>query len=477
MGERFATTGPGPGGPVPSRCWRCWPPWSRRPGPSRPRRRGGRVSVVVAGGFVVALAGSSWLFHQTFVAMLAGGRQPAWSVLVQVALVFVGFVALSYDPRLGTALLAGLFGAMFAVNLWAMRKARGNRAAVDAQEAAAEQVRVEERQQAVAERPPHDSRPAVDVGAVLDTARRAVWQRWLAWLVAGGAVAGAAALLTDSGPAVFMVLFLTGAILLWVGRAAWSVGLARRDFRAARTPPERAWVVLLHDPTPRMIRPLLGVWTEEPVVRASVFPRPDVVFRCDDDLDDLLSHQGEVAVHEAWVDTSRPRHPWCPVGGRRRGRRAPAPAGVPRSLVLLLAHPRRASWPAEPAPLGAARSGRPARRLGVPGVPGPRAGEPAAVAGRRPRGARGAGAAPRVRLRRSCGGRWPSRGRRRRRGCRRTRRGRPRCRCRPAAAANRSRIVLTIEVTGWFSANAAHRAGHGSVGTKAELMNGRKISG
>lgn len=185
-----------------------------------------------------------------------------------------------------------------------MRKARGNRAAVDAQEAAAEQVRAEERQQAVPEPAPHDSRPAVDVGAVLDTAWRAVWQRWLAWLVAGAAVAGAAALLTDSGPAVFMVLFLTGAILLWVGRAAWSVGLARRDFRAARTPPGRAWVVLLHDPTPRMIRPLLGVWTEEPVVRASVYPQPDVVFRCDDDLDDLLSHQGEVAVHEAWVDTS-----------------------------------------------------------------------------------------------------------------------------------------------------------------------------
>ena len=311
--------------------------------------------VVVAGGFVVALAGSSWLFHQTFVAMLAGGRQPAWSVLVQVALVLVGFVALSYDPRLGTALLAGLFGAMFAVNLWAMRKARGNRAAVDAQEAAAEQVRVEERQQAVAERPPHDSRPAVDVGAVLDTAWRAVWQRWLAWLVAGAAVAGAAALLTDSGPAVFMVLFLTGAILLWVGRAAWSVGLARRDFRAARTPPERAWVVLLHDPTPRMIRPLLGVWTEEPVVRASVFPRPDVVFRCDDDLDDLLSHQGEVAVHEAWVDTSG--------RGIRGARWVAADAGValPHRRAFLgrwfFSSLTRAERPGLPSPLRSARPG------------------------------------------------------------------------------------------------------------------------
>ena len=38
-------------------------------------------------------------------------------------------------------------------------------------------------------------------------------------------------------------------------------------------------------------------------------------------------------------------------------------------------------------------------------------------------------------------------------------------------------MVLTIEVTGWCSAN--HRTGPGmpEVGTNAELMNGRKISG
>ena len=35
----------------------------------------------------------------------------------------------------------------------------------------------------------------------------------------------------------------------------------------------------------------------------------------------------------------------------------------------------------------------------------------------------------------------------------------------------------TIDVTGWFSANQATGAGIESVGTNAELMNGRKISG
>jgi hypothetical protein len=43
--------------------------------------------------------------------------------------------------------------------------------------------------------------------------------------------------------------------------------------------------------------------------------------------------------------------------------------------------------------------------------------------------------------------------------------------------ANRSWIVLTIEVTGWFSAKARTGPGMVSVGTNAELMNGRKISG
>src|SRR3954451_23021741 len=43
--------------------------------------------------------------------------------------------------------------------------------------------------------------------------------------------------------------------------------------------------------------------------------------------------------------------------------------------------------------------------------------------------------------------------------------------------ANRSRMVLTIEVTGWFSAKARTGPGIVAVGTNAELMNGRKTSG
>src|SRR5436190_13791110 len=42
---------------------------------------------------------------------------------------------------------------------------------------------------------------------------------------------------------------------------------------------------------------------------------------------------------------------------------------------------------------------------------------------------------------------------------------------------NRSRIALTMDVTGWFSAKARTGPGIVSVGTKAELTKGRRMSG
>src|SRR5579859_401160 len=42
---------------------------------------------------------------------------------------------------------------------------------------------------------------------------------------------------------------------------------------------------------------------------------------------------------------------------------------------------------------------------------------------------------------------------------------------------NRSRIALTMDVTGWFSANARTGPGIVLVGTNAELTKGRKMSG
>ena len=42
---------------------------------------------------------------------------------------------------------------------------------------------------------------------------------------------------------------------------------------------------------------------------------------------------------------------------------------------------------------------------------------------------------------------------------------------------SRLRIASTMDVTGWFSAKARTGPGMDSVGTKAELTNGRKMSG
>ena len=344
--------------------------------------------VVVAGAALVSLGVSLWLFRTAFAAVIGGGRQPGWVVVVQLGIVLAGFAAMTYDAHLGTALLAALFGAMFAVNLWAMRRARGNRAVVDAAEDEAEQRRAQDRTGAAQRARVRDSGPALDVGGMLDAAWRDVWQRWVAWLVAGAAVTAVTVIVTDSELAVVMVLTFTVLTVLWVSRAAWSVGLGRRDFRLARTAPERAWVVLLDDPTPRMIRPLLGVWSEEPVVREGVFPQPELVFRCDDELDDLLSHQGGVEVHEAWVDTSG--------RGMRGARWVAADEGVAlphRRAVLGRRYFHaftRAERPGSPVPLSSARPDPAAPRDGSAPTPaGPalvtrllwRAGALAALAG------------------------------------------------------------------------------------------------
>jgi hypothetical protein len=75
-----------------------------------------------------------------------------------------------------------------------------------------------------------------------------------------------------------------------------------RDRRRAATAPRRAYVVVLHDVNPRAIRPLLGVWSSRPAAGRRL-SKADRVFRCDDELDELVSLPGRVRVHEAWVDT------------------------------------------------------------------------------------------------------------------------------------------------------------------------------
>ena len=113
-------------------------------------------------------------------------------------------------------------------------------------------------------------------------------------------------------------------------------------------------MVLLADPTPATVRPLLGIWSHPPVVRGGRMQEPEQVYRCADEHDALECHQGSVVVHEAWVDTGpRPK-------SKPRWIAADAGIALPhrRALVLgrwYMSSLIRGERPERPVPL----SGRP----------------------------------------------------------------------------------------------------------------------
>jgi hypothetical protein len=98
--------------------------------------------------------------------------------------------------------------------------------------------------------------------------------------------------------------FVAAAALLWVGRRCLGVWQALRDYEKSETEPRRAYVALLNDPNARLTRPLLGVWSKEPLPKGRL-PRAEAVYRCDEERSALMSPPGRVIVHEAWVDTGR----------------------------------------------------------------------------------------------------------------------------------------------------------------------------
>lgn len=145
-----------------------------------------------------------------------------------------------------------------------------------------------------------------DVDRALQRAARHEARRTVSWLLATAIVTAAVALAVGDTAVTVVVAAFGVALLIWSLRLTWGVQLALRDFRKASTPPRRAYVVLLHDVNPRAIRPLLAIWSTGPAAGERL-PKPDRVYRCDDELEDLKSHAGDVVVHEAWIDTgSRP---------------------------------------------------------------------------------------------------------------------------------------------------------------------------
>jgi hypothetical protein len=167
----------------------------------------------------------------------------------------------------------------------------------------------------------------VPVDSLLRRAARAERRRVAAWVLAGALVT-AGTLVLASEATGWVVAAIAIALALWSVRQTAAIALARRDLRNASTPPRRAYVVLLHDPNPRAVRPLLAIWDERPAPGERL-PKPDSVWRCDDELDELESFAGSAEIHEAWVDTgarswSKPR--WV---------RADAGLAVPHRRSLL----------------------------------------------------------------------------------------------------------------------------------------------
>lgn len=159
-----------------------------------------------------------------------------------------------------------------------------------------------------------DRRPGArvrpSVASLLHRAVRAERRRAGAWLLAGAVTAAGALALASAAGALVAGLMGLG-LAVWSARQVVALYIARRDFHSADTPPRRAYVALLHDPNPQAFRPLLAVWEQPPPPRERL-PKPQSVWRCDDELIELTSSQASVVVHEAWLDTgprswSKPR--------------------------------------------------------------------------------------------------------------------------------------------------------------------------
>jgi hypothetical protein len=267
--------------------------------------RGFLATALVTVGFVVAFGFGLAVSVPVMRHWIAGHSVPGRLYLLQWAGLIVGFLVLVWlDVLVGWAMIAGLVGGLLVANVWGIRTARANRQLVDQAEAALAEVDATASPDAMGVAAlDAEARQDAPVGKVLRDNMALERRRSIAWLVAG-AVALAACGLLDAPDHVTIVVVLAGGLaFLWVLRRLWAAWLALRDFTKAATSPRRAFVVLLHDPAPRTIRPLLGIWSDAPVLRDGRLPKPERVYRCDEELDALECHQGSVVVHEAWVDT------------------------------------------------------------------------------------------------------------------------------------------------------------------------------
>lgn len=303
---------------------------------------GRAVELLVA--FVVLTCLEGMAYVAAVKPWLEGRPFPPHVRVVQIALVVVVLFTFAGGSALGGAAVCGFLVGVFLPNASTIRYVRVNQALVEVGEPALAQEDPEEFQAADHDEPPgQDSvapsparngpaerrvraRAVPKVGPVLRESIAEDRDRCLAWAAATVTVA-VASLAADVPPrALFGVALLGCAGLAWVSRRLVGVWLALREFEGKATAPRRAFVVLLDDPNPRVTRPLLGVWSEEPVPAGGRLPRAEAVYRCDAARDALVSSQGAVVVHEAWLDT-----------GPRQGSR---PGWVAADAGIVLPHRR-----------------------------------------------------------------------------------------------------------------------------------------
>ena len=106
-----------------------------------------------------------------------------------------------------------------------------------------------------------------------------------------------------AGFAPWMLGLLLAVLFGWALRRQVGLAIAVRDAAAPGDPPGRGYIAVVDDPTPRAMRPLVGIWGKDPTTEEEV-PPADIVFKADDETgEDLISPTGQLHVYEAWIDT------------------------------------------------------------------------------------------------------------------------------------------------------------------------------
>lgn len=222
--------------------------------------------------------------------------------LLQIAVCLLVLAAFAGGPAVGGAAVCGLLAGVLLPAASAIRFSRLNRDLV-----AAEDERLAE--ELAVSRPAEETRKVrsgriPQVGPVLREALADARDRSLAWAAATGVVAVGGVAAGAAAPAMLGMVLVGSAALAWVYRGLLRVWFAVRDYEGVATEPHSAFVMLLADPRPRVTRPLLAVWSAEPLPVDGRLPLAESVYRCSATKVALISTPGAAVVHEAWVDTA-----------------------------------------------------------------------------------------------------------------------------------------------------------------------------